>query len=373
MNKFFVGLSALICLFLTYPSVAQTGSEVPVNFQSFVKELEAQKDNLQGGAIAILDQGQVVYKTTFGYQRGHEGMITSATLFPLASLSKSVSATATALLIDKGDLRFDDEFKFPYLRNPIKLSNILSHTTGYQFSGNTQIEQGITRKKLLETLQNQQPKCNPGKCYQYSNTTFSLLQDALNQKNLSFKTAIDNMKTSLGTQGIAILPLPSDASIAYPHFEKTIDGVATRKSLPFPPYYPKTVPASAGVFASIDGMIEMFKVSFGYRPDLISDKTLARLYTPVISNTDVFNWHLVNWPVDEKTIDSYYALGWRVLKIKGHPEKDFIFHSGQINGVNTFIAYVPSTNMGFIMLANQNTRIPFEYGLKFWGVEWAKK
>ncbi|GAA5251909.1 hypothetical protein [Candidatus Rickettsia kedanie] len=29
--------------------------------------------------------------------------------------------------------------------------------------------------------------------------------------------------------------------------------------LPFPPYYPKTIPASAGIFASISGMIEIFK------------------------------------------------------------------------------------------------------------------
>ena len=368
MHKSFVRLFALIYLLFTYPSVAQTGLQLPIKFQSFVQELEIQKNELQGGAIAILHEGKVVYKTTFGYQKGNEGVITSATLFPLASLSKPVSAMAIALLVDKGDLSFDDEFKLPYLRNPVNLSNILSHTTGYQFSGNTQIEQGMTRAKLLEILQKQPPKCDPGQCYHYSNTIFSLLEEALNQKKLSFKMAIDNMRTTLKTKDIAVLPLPQDVSVAYPHLEKTADGIATTKPLPFPPYYPKTVPASAGVFASIDGMVEVFKISFGYRPDLVSDKTLSRIFTPVTSNTDVFNWHLVNWPVDEKIIESYYALGWRVLKIKGQPEKDLIFHGGHINGINAFIGYVPSTKMGFIMLANQNTNIPIEYGLKFWGV-----
>ncbi|MEG8229883.1 hypothetical protein O6R16_02125, partial [Candidatus Rickettsia tasmanensis] len=46
-------------------------------------------------------------------------------------------------------------------------------------------------------------------------------------------------------------------------------------------YYPKTVPASA-VFASIDGMIEIFTLSFGYKPNLIAKSTLDRMYKIVI-------------------------------------------------------------------------------------------
>ncbi|MFV9936331.1 MAG: hypothetical protein AB8U84_03710 [Rickettsia endosymbiont of Haemaphysalis japonica] len=39
------------------------------------KKLELQKDELQGGAIAILYKGEVIYKTTFGNQKGNSGVI----------------------------------------------------------------------------------------------------------------------------------------------------------------------------------------------------------------------------------------------------------------------------------------------------------
>ncbi|KJV79467.1 putative beta-lactamase AmpC [Rickettsia rhipicephali str. Ect] len=38
----------------------------------------------------------------------------------------------------------------------------------------------------------------------------------------------------------------------------------------------------------------------------------------VKSNKDVFGfkWQPI-WPIDQKMIESYYALGWRILKVKG--------------------------------------------------------
>ncbi|WP_371920422.1 serine hydrolase [Rickettsia sp. TH2014] len=82
-----------------------------------------------------------------------------------------------ALMVDQGSLDFDEKFKLPYLKNTISLNNILSHTTGYQFSGNIEIEQGMSHSKLLMLLQKQQASCKPGQCYKYSNIVFSLLEE----------------------------------------------------------------------------------------------------------------------------------------------------------------------------------------------------
>ncbi|WP_341787370.1 hypothetical protein [Rickettsia endosymbiont of Cantharis rufa] len=70
------------------------------------------------------------------------------------------------------------------------------------------------------------------------------------------------------------------------------------------------MPASAGIFASTNEMIEMFKLSFGYKPDLISKNMLDRMYKIAKSNKDVFGfkWQPV-WLIDQKMIESYYALG----------------------------------------------------------------
>jgi beta-lactamase class C len=357
MNKILTLFFTVIMITTSYVSFAASPTAIPPKLQNFIKKFESEKDELQGGGIAILYKGQVIYKTTFGNQKGNTGLITSSTLFPLASVSKSVSATALALMVDQGTLSFDETFKLPYLKHPVNLRNILGHTTGYQFSGNSQIEQGMSRQKQLEVLKAQKPQCKPGKCYTYSNTIFGLVEEALNIKKLSLQSAIQNLRTALKTDGFQIVPLDSNMDIAYPH--------SNGKPLPFPPYYPKATPAAAGIFASLDGMIEFFKLSFGYRPDLISQKTLDSLHTPLISNRNIDKWNM-NWPCGRDKIESYYGLGWRILKIKEHPGKDLIFHSGYISGINSFIGFIPFEEIGIVILTNQSPGVALQNGINFW-------
>ncbi len=358
MKRRLMSFLIAIMMLLGVPSCADAPSAIPLTLKSFIETLNSQKDEWQGGAIAILYKGHVVYKTTFGNQKGNTGPITSSTLFPLASVSKPVSAMAIALLLDQEKLDLDETFKLSYLKQPVNLKNILSHTTGYQFSGNSLIEKGIDRRKLLETLNRQKPRCNPGKCYTYSNLIFGLVEEALNTKRLSLSSAIQNLRTALQTEGIQIISIDSKMDIAYPH--------SNDKPLPFPPYYPKAAPAAAGIFASIDGMIEVFKLSFGYRPDLIAQKTLDSLYTPLISNHDIDKWQ-IGWQCDRDKIDSYYGLGWRILKPADYPGKDLIFHSGYILGINTFIGFIPSEEIGIIILINQRPSGALKKCLDFWG------
>ncbi len=340
-------------------SHAQT--ELPSKLDGFIKRLESQTAHFQGGAIAILHKGQLVYKVTFGNRKDNDGPVTSSTLFPLASVSKAVSAMAISLLVEKGQLRLDETYKLPYLKNPVSLKNILSHTTGYKFTGNQEIEEGLGRHKLLEKLKIQKPQCKPGECYSYSNTTFSLVEEALNTKKLSLKSAISGLRSALKTNGIQLVPISSNFENAYPH-KKNKEG--DLKSLPFPPYYPKAAPAAAGVFASLDAMIEVFKLSFGYRSDIISQKTLDVMHKPIIKNRDIDNWGM-QWPCDLKQIESSYALGWRILK--ANPEKYLVFHGGSIAGISTFIGFIPSEEFGIIILLNQGPRNAPEIGVNFWG------
>src|SRR5262245_6474976 len=102
---------------------------MPENLKPFVALLEKQKTQLKGGAIAILYQGHVVYKSTFGFQKGQEYPVTDTTLFELGSVSKSVSSMAIGLMVDQKKLSYDETYSLPYVKYPISLANILSHTT----------------------------------------------------------------------------------------------------------------------------------------------------------------------------------------------------------------------------------------------------
>lgn len=355
----------LLCVATSFAAV-DASRQMLSKLGHFIRQMEAEKVDLQGGAVAILYKGQIIYKTTFGKQKGNAGPITERTLFPLASVSKPVSAIAIALMVDQGLLSFDEKFTLPYLKNAVSLAHLLSHTTGYQLRGDIQIEQGMTRQKLFNVLKKMQPTSKPGNSYFYSNAIFSMVEEVLNQKELSLEAIIDNLRICLGVDEIAVSNVNAGQELAYPHSRKIVDGIDVITVLPFPPYYPKTVPAAAGIFASLNGMIEIYKLCFGYRPDLISKSTLKRMLTKVRSNHEIFKWQM-KWPVDEKKIESSYALGWRLLKVKGKPGKDLIFHSSFINGIRAFIGFVPSEEIGIIILTNQDTRFPIDTGIALWG------
>jgi beta-lactamase class C len=203
-------------LFLCIPNIV-CANELPPQIKHYVEYLEATEHRLQGGAIAIIHKGQVVYKKTFGHAKETLEPITSNTLFPLASVSKVVSSAAIALMADKNQVDLNKEYNLPYLKSKVTLKHILGNSTGYRFNGNQDIEAGISREKLLAKIKTLPLSCDPGKCYFYSNICFSLVDNVLAQEKSSLKYAFNNLVTHLKTDQIKMLPLPNEAQIAYPH------------------------------------------------------------------------------------------------------------------------------------------------------------
>ncbi len=341
---------------------------VSPELKKFIANLETKTQTLQGGAIAILYKGKVVYKKTFGYRKGKIGAISSSTLFPLASISKIVSAVATGLLVDQKLITFQENFQLEALPHSVQLSHILSHTTGQHFTGNQEIEKQLHREKILRKLKNQKTVKKPGETYRYNNLVYSLLAEALEKKKLSMIAAIARLKKALKIKDLEIIPFSSSDSVAYPHACRTIRGKEMPgRTLSFPSPYPKAAPAAAGVVASLDSMIEFYRIAFGYRPDLISNDVLKKMHTSATSSDDLTRLP-IKWPVPRNKVKLSYGLGFRILEVKNAPETKMIFHPGYIHGINTFMGHIPSEEMGLIILVNQRSGVPFKSGIKFWGM-----
>ena len=59
-----------------------------------------------GAAIAIVYKGKVVFQKGYGTQRYGENIaVTTDTLFPIASITKSFAVLGLALLVDQGELQ----------------------------------------------------------------------------------------------------------------------------------------------------------------------------------------------------------------------------------------------------------------------------
>ncbi len=95
--------------------------------------------SLPGLAIVFVMEGKVVYQKGFGVTRVNEGTrVDTNTLFKVGSISKSITALATALLVQEGKVKWDDLLSrhIPELAaaNPLAarlaIRQILSHQTG---------------------------------------------------------------------------------------------------------------------------------------------------------------------------------------------------------------------------------------------------
>lgn len=149
----------------------------------------AEKNHFPGIAFGIVVDGQLVYSGNIGYTDIEKKIpVTSASVFRIASMSKSFTAMAILKLRDEGRLRLDDPAylylpemaKLRYLTvdsSPITIRNLLTHGAGFPEDnpwGDRQLAD--TDKELAALIESEVSFSNPpGLEYEYSNLGFALL------------------------------------------------------------------------------------------------------------------------------------------------------------------------------------------------------
>ena len=94
------------------------------------------EDHLPGVSVAVGRGSKVVYAEAFGWaDLSREMLATPTTLFPVGSISKSMTATAAGLLWERGRLDFDAPIQkylpdFPEKRWPITTGQLMGHIAG---------------------------------------------------------------------------------------------------------------------------------------------------------------------------------------------------------------------------------------------------
>ena len=99
------------------------------------------EDHLPGVSVAVGEGSKVVYAEAFGWaDLSRETLATPGTLYPVGSISKSMTATAAGLLWERGRLDFDAPIQkylpdFPEKRWPITTRQLMGHIAGVVRSG----------------------------------------------------------------------------------------------------------------------------------------------------------------------------------------------------------------------------------------------
>ncbi|MCG7587880.1 serine hydrolase, partial [Photobacterium sp. OFAV2-7] len=112
--------------------------EIVFALDSYVKK--SVKKGIPGASLAVIINGNIRLLRGYGVTKaGGNKRINSATVFPLASISKTFASAATSILVSKGLIEWDThvipyldniEFSDPDLGKSVTLRHLLSHTTG---------------------------------------------------------------------------------------------------------------------------------------------------------------------------------------------------------------------------------------------------
>ncbi|MCK9321764.1 MAG: beta-lactamase family protein, partial [Bacteroidales bacterium] len=179
MKKIFLIL-LVILPFLSFSQVEKVDTDL--------LDSELQKSfnawNVPGFAVAIVQGNQIVYEKGFGVlDAGKKAKVNQHTNFAIASNTKAFTAAALAILVDQGQINWDDKvtdyipwFQLydPFVTNQMTIRDLLCHRTGLEtFSGDLiWYASDHSREEIIRRARYLEPKYGFREKFGYSNIMY---------------------------------------------------------------------------------------------------------------------------------------------------------------------------------------------------------
>ena len=300
------------------------------------------KPDSPGCALAVIKDGQVIYKHGYGMANLDHGIpISSVSVFNVASVSKQFTAMSIALLANQGKLSLDDDIRkyvpeLPHYQSPITIRNLIYQTSGIREYSHLMSASGIRFQDAPDEdvfkILTRQKELNfkPGEEYLYSNSNYFLLAQIV--KSASGKSlrefAEENIFRPLGMVNTSFRADSSEV------IKNRATGYSSSEGGPFSVEVAKSYHVGDGaLFTTIDDLL-LWDQNF-YADKLSKGTQLTQQFlTPGTLNSG------------RKTD---YAFGLDVESYKGL--KTF-GHDGVYNGLNASMVRFPEQKFSTICLCN---------------------
>lgn len=315
-----------------------------------------------GAAVVIVVDSQIVFIKGYGKRVfGRPEPVDQNTVFRIGSLSKGFAGVLTGRLVQENVFHWDDPVQQYYpeftLRDQaqakrIRLWHLLSHTTGLPYHAFTNlIEQGYDTHRIISEFFPKAPVCGvEGSFFSYQNVAFCAIEEVMKKATgQTYQELLTNKifrPAGMSTASCDYSSIRACTDKACPHIR--ISNTAWVADSISSLYYNSA--AAGGVNASIADMGEWLKVLLGYKPEVVSNTTLDKVFTPVVK-TGKERRIMPHW-IDRDA--AAYAMGWRVLQ---HKSDTIIYHGGFVNGYKGEIAFDRNAKVGICVLFNAATEL----------------
>ncbi len=355
-------------LTVTAPTFAED-SELAARYESFFRDLV--KDRAYpGAAFAIVSREHIVKIVTVGHTTvARKQAINAQTTFRLASVSKTFAAEIVALLVEDGTLNWDDpvnqyvpEFKISGDTSKIRIQHLLGQSTGLMpHAYDNLLEHGKNMESIWQKMSDLNYICEPGKCYGYQNSVFSLIEPMVRQvAAASYSTLVQSRifkPLDMQTATVGYDAFINNPNHAKPHSRRR----GQWQTVPVQRNFYRAAPA-AGVNASILDMGKWVQAQLGSHPDVLPAEMVENMVRPrVKTRREMFRreWKSI-------LSDAHYGLGWRVYQIG---DERLVYHGGWVSGFRADVAFSPSHNLGLVVLLNAESSGINELTTRFWNMK----
>ena len=317
---------------------------------------------LPGLAMAVVEDGQVVYQHTAGERRAGTGeAIDENTLFKIASNSKAMTAALLARLVDRGALRWDDpvirylpQFRMhdAWVTGHMQVRDLLIHNSGLGLgAGDLMLwpePNAFTRQDILAGLAHLKPVTSFRSGYAYDNLMYVVAGEvAARAGGKPYDQLLrEEVFVPLGMQRcqVGAWSVAAVGNVAQPHARRDGHNVVTQPDAETSPDL--TSMAAGGIRCSLKDMARWMQVLLdpAQVPGWLSDAQRRALWTahmPMPISARQRQWDNAHF--------SAYGYGWRLSDLDGQWK---VAHTGTLSGMYSSLALLPDQHVGVVVLIN---------------------
>ena len=325
-------------------------------------EQVVQREQLPGIAIAVVEDGRVVFEHAQG-QRGDipDARIDSDTLFKIASNSKAMTAALLARLVEQGRLSWDDPVRRhlpgfamhdPWVGEHMQVRDLLIHNSGLGLGAGDLLlwpePNDYTREDIIAALAHLKPVTSFRSGYAYDNLMYVVAgevaaaaggkpYDVLMREQVFVPLGMT--RCQVGDWSVAAV-----GNVAQPHRRSADGPVPSGIDGARSPDLPSM--AAGGIRCSLRDMTRWMQVLLdpAQAPGWLGAGQRRQLWTlhmPMPLGERQRRWdnaHVMG-----------YGYGWRVSDMHGQWK---VAHTGTLSGMYSSLALLPDRRVGVVMLIN---------------------
>jgi CubicO group peptidase (beta-lactamase class C family) len=321
-----------------------------------------------GLSLGIVEQ-QATVARGYGVRRlGEAARVDERTLFAIGSNTKAFTAAALALLVDGGQLKWDDRVadRLPgfrmfdaYASREMTVRDLLVHRSGLGLGAGDLLffpPTDLSRAEVVERLRYIAPATSFRSGYAYDNVLYVVagqLVEALAKQPWE-KFIEGRLLAPLGMKdSVAVYTSAGTANLAWPHarLEGEVRGMGPIKPLQSPTKLDNAAPAGS-IGSSAADMLRWLSVQLARgalaegSTRLFSEASAREMWTP----HTLIPEQPVPAPIAlTAAMFNTYALGWNVRDYRG---TKIVTHSGGVEGTLSLTVMVPDKQVGIVVMIN---------------------